>query len=136
MNIIRKAFRNVFRYKLTAIFFIIGQLIMYVTIFGALGIYNKAYQKEADRLAAQYKSRIDMKAVSLNKSDILDVSEEDITEGNVIAKNISLFYAERKSNNRRPEIILADNENIPYELVSGRLPGTQEDDEGKRLVAL
>ncbi len=31
-------------------FFIIGQLIMYVTIFGALGIYNKAYQKEADRL--------------------------------------------------------------------------------------
>ena len=95
MNIIRKAFRNVFRYKLTAIFFIIGQLIMYVTIFGALGIYNKAYQKEADRLAAQYKSRIDMKAVSLNKSDILDVSEEDITEGNVIAKNISLFYAER-----------------------------------------
>ena len=59
---------------------------MYVTIFGALGIYNKAYQKEADRLAAQYKSRIDMKAVSLNKSDILDVSEDDITEGNVIAK--------------------------------------------------
>lgn len=44
----------VFRYRLTACFFIIGQLIMYVTIFGALGIYNKAYQKEADRLAALY----------------------------------------------------------------------------------
>lgn len=136
MNIIINIWRSVFRYKLTASFFIIGQVIMYVTIFGALGIYNKAYQKEADRLAAQYKSRTEMDVTSLNKSDILSVDREDITEGNVIAKNISLFYAERKSNNRRPEIILADNENIPYELVSGRLPGTQEDDEGKRLVAL
>lgn len=69
---------------------------MYVTIFGALGIYNKAYQKEADRLAAQYKSRIDMKAVSLNKSDILDVSEEDITEGNVIAKIYLCFMRRGK----------------------------------------
>ena len=136
MNIIINIWRSVFRYKLTASFFIIGQVIMYVTIFGALGIYNKAYQKEADRLAAQYKNRIEMDVTSLNKSDILSVDREDITEGNVIAKNISLFYAERKSNNRRPEIILADNENIPYELVSGRLPGTQKDDEGKRLVAL
>ena len=53
MNIIRKAFRNVFRYKLTAILFLKGLLIMYVTIFGALGIYNKAYQKDADSLATQ-----------------------------------------------------------------------------------
>lgn len=136
MNIIKKIWRSVFRYKLTAIFFIIGQLIMYVTIFGALGIYNKAYQKEADRLAAQYNNRIEMDVTSLNKSDILSIDRDDISEGNVIAKNVSLYYAERKSNNKKPEIILASNENIPYELVSGRLPGTQKDDEGKRLVAL
>ena len=40
MNIIKRIIQNVFRYRLTACFFIIGQLIMYVTIFGALGIYN------------------------------------------------------------------------------------------------
>lgn len=136
MDIIKKIWRSVFRYKLTASFFIIGQLIMYVTIFGALGIYNKAYQKEADRLEAQYKNRIEMDVTSLNKSDILSVARENITEGNVIAKNVSLFYSERKSNNKKPEIILASNENIPYELVSGRMPGTWKDDEGKRLVAL
>ena len=70
MNIIKRIIQNVFRYRLTACFFIIGQLIMYVTIIGALGIYNKAYQKEADRLAALYKNRIEMSVVSLNKSDI------------------------------------------------------------------
>ena len=67
MNIIKRIIQNVFRYRLTACFFIIGQLIMYVTIFGALGIYNKAYQNEADRLAALYKNRIEMSVVSLNK---------------------------------------------------------------------
>ena len=40
MNIIKRIIQNVFRYRLTACFFIIGQLIMYVTIFGALGIYK------------------------------------------------------------------------------------------------
>ena len=75
MNIIKRIIQNVFRYRLTACFFIIGQLIMYVTIFGALGIYNKAYQKEADRLAALYKNRIEMSVVSLNKSDILTLGE-------------------------------------------------------------
>ena len=33
MNIIKRIIQNVFRYRLTACFFIIGQLIMYVTIF-------------------------------------------------------------------------------------------------------
>lgn len=69
---------------------------MYVTIFGALGIYNKAYQKEADRLAAQYKSRIEMDVTSLNKSDILSVDREDITEGNVIAKIYLCFMRRGK----------------------------------------
>ena len=83
MNIIKRIIQNVFRYRLTACFFIIGQLIMYVTIFGALGIYNKAYQKEADRLAALYKNRIEMSVVSLNKSDILSACTDGVTEGNI-----------------------------------------------------
>ena len=44
----RKIFRKIFRYKLTSIFFIIGQLIIYITIFGALAVYNRAYDKEKD----------------------------------------------------------------------------------------
>ena len=97
MNIIKRIIQNVFRYRLTACFFIIGQLIMYVTIFGALGIYNKAYQKEADRLAALYKNRIEMSVVSLNKSDILSACTDGVTEGNIRAKKVGLYYTERKS---------------------------------------
>ena len=101
MNIIKRIIQNVFRYRLTACFFIIGQLIMYVTIFGALGIYNKAYQKEADRLAALYKNRIEMSVVSLNKSDILSACTDGVTEGNIRAKKVGLYYTERKSRNIR-----------------------------------
>lgn len=136
MNIIKKIMHSVFRYRLTACFFIIGQLIMYVTIFGALGIYNKAYQKEADRLAALYKNRIEMSVVSLNKSDILSACPDGVTEGNIIAKKVELYFGERKSTNIKPEIILAVNEKLPYVMESGRLPGTSEEDYGKRLVAL
>lgn len=116
--------------------FIIGQLIMYVTIFGALGIYNKAYQKEADRLAALYKNRIEMSVVSLNKSDILSACTDGVTEGNIRAKKVGLYYTERKSSTVAPEIILAVNEELPYVMESGRIPGTSEEDYGKRLVAL
>ena len=136
MNIIKRIIQNVFRYRLTACFFIIGQLIMYVTIFGALGIYNKAYQKEADRLAALYKNRIEMSVVSLNKSDILSACTDGVTEGNIRAKKVGLYYTERKSSTVAPEIILAVNEELPYVMESGRIPGTSEEDYGKRLVAL
>ena len=136
MNIIKRIMHSVFRYRLTACFFIIGQLIMYVTIFGALGIYNKAYQKEADRLAALYKNRIEMSVVSLNKSDILSACTDGVTEGNIRAKKVGLYYTERKSSTVAPEIILATNEELPYVMESGRIPGTSEEDYGKRLVAL
>ena len=139
MNIIKRIIQNVFRYRLTACFFIIGQLIMYVTIFGALGIYNKAYQKEADRLAALYKNRIEMSVVSLNKSDILSACTDGVTEGNIRAKKVGLYYTERKSSTVAPEIILAVNEELPYVMESGRIPGTSQyryayEENGKHYV--
>lgn len=136
MRIIKNFFRNVFRYKLTAIFFIIGQLIMYITILGALGIYNKAYQKETDRINSQYKNRIEMNVVKLNKSEMISDCGDGIDTGNVILRNVSLFFGERGSTNRKPEIIISMNEADTYEMVSGRLPGTVPEDNGKQVVAL
>ena len=51
-------------------------------------------------------------------------------------KRQGLYYTERKSSTVAPEIILAVNEELPYVMESGRIPGTSEEDYGKRLVAL
>ena len=83
-----------------------------------------------------YKNRIEMSVVSLNKSDILSACTDGVTEGNIMAKKVGLYYTERKSSTVAPEIILAVNEELPYVMESGRIPGTSEEDYGKRLVAL
>ena len=72
----------------------------------------------------------------LNKSDILSACTDGVTEGNIRAKKVGLYYTERKSSTVAPEIILAVNEELPYVMESGRIPGTSEEDYGKRLVAL
>ena len=72
----------------------------------------------------------------MNKSDILSACTDGVTEGNIRAKKVGLYYTERKSSTVAPEIILAVNEALPYEMESGRIPGTSEEDYGKRLVAL
>ena len=77
-----------------------------------------------------------MSVVSLNKSDILSACTDGVTEGNIRAKKVGLYYTERKSSTVAPEIILAVNEELPYVMESGRIPGTSEEDYGKRLVAL
>lgn len=35
--------------------FIVSQLVMFYSVFGALSIYNKAYAKEQDRIDSLYK---------------------------------------------------------------------------------
>lgn len=136
MKFVKAILRSIFRYKLTAIFFIMGQVVVYVTILGALGIYNKAYQKEQDRVNSQYKNRIEMNVVKLNKSDIISSCNDNVECGNVILKNVSLYFGERNGDNRKPEIIISMNEQNTYEMVSGRLPGTEPEDKGKKIVAL
>ena len=72
-----------------------------------------------------------MSVVSLNKSDILSACTDGVTEGNIMAKKVGLYYTERKSSTVAPEIILAVNEELPYVMESGRIPGTSEEDYGK-----
>ncbi len=128
--------KNIFRYKLTVLFFVIGQLIIYVSIFGALNIYNKAYQKEQDRLKFQYKNRIEMSIAKMNKKDIISQCTNGVLVANaVLSGKLDFYFGEKKTSNRA-EVILMQNEATTYELVSGRLPGSIKDDYGKNVVAL
>ena len=80
----RKIFRKIFRYKLTSIFFIIGQLIIYITIFGALAVYNRAYDKEKDRINAVYKNRIELEINMSKKADFMSFFADSTNTGNAV----------------------------------------------------
>ncbi|MBQ4282900.1 MAG: ABC transporter permease [Lachnospira sp.] len=128
--------RKLFRYKLTSIFFVICQLIVYFAVFGALGIYNKAFDKEKDRLEAIYDRRIEMEVMTMVDIDVLTYSGLNLEAGNLLlAGKLSLALQEGGSNTRS-EVILKQNEEMPYKLLEGRLPGSEPEDAGKRLVAL
>lgn len=62
--------RKVFRYKLISVFFIVSQLVMFYSVFGALSIYNKAYAKEQDRIDSLYKNDIEMNITTGNANDM------------------------------------------------------------------
>lgn len=128
--------KGIFRYKITSIFFIIGQLVMFFAVFGALGIYNKAYDKEMDRLAAIYEHRIQIDVTTMNKSDIFTDAGYNVTTGNLLlAGKLDLDIAEA-GYNTITEVLLTVNEELPYKLIEGHIPGTEDSDKGKMLVAL
>ena len=136
MERLKRYIAGMFRYRLTAIFFIVGQLIMFCAIFGALGIYNKAFDKENDRLEAMYKNSIDMEITSLNKTDIFTNSGYNINEGNLLLNGKLSMHVVESGAVIRMEVILKANEELPYKMISGRLPGSSLEDSGKKLVAL
>lgn len=124
-----KILKNLFRYRLTAIFMMIGQFIILFTIFGALGIYNKAYNKENDRLQALYKNTIQMQITLSQKSDVIFGIGEDVDKGNIIIKKrFSVAIAELGVSNIC-EVILKNNESLKYPLLSGHLPGKEKSNE-------
>lgn len=128
--------RKIFRYQLTAVFFIVGQLVVFSSVFGALGIYNKAFDKEKDRLAGIYQNRIQLDVTTINQSDIFTSAGLDVTAGNVLlAGKLPLGFQECGFNTIS-EVILKANEDFLYSMLSGRLPGSLPEDAGKRLVAL
>lgn len=131
-----KLIRDLFRYKLTALFFIIGQLIMFVTVFGALNIINKAYYKEIDRLKAQYEYRVDITISKMSKMDLFDNISNGVDKGNLIVSGKYNLYVSELEHSYITEVILIQNEDIPYDIVSGRLPGSDSNDKGKKLVAV
>lgn len=133
---IASVFRYLFRYKLISIFFIVSQLVVYSAVFGALAIYNRAYDKELDKLDGIYKNRISMDVTTISDRDILTYAGMDMEQGNlIIAGKLSLAFLEQGANNRS-EVIIKNNEEMPYPMISGRLPGGENGDVGKRLVAV
>ena len=70
MKYMQGILRKVFRYKLISVFFIVSQLVMFYSVFGALSIYNKAYAKEQDRIDSLYKNDIEMNITTGNANDM------------------------------------------------------------------
>lgn len=128
--------RSVFRYRLISAFFIISQLVMFYAVFGVLSIYNKAYAKETDRLQSMYKNRIQLDVTVGNSQDMFNYISNGVEDGNMIlGGKLSLSYAQISANTKC-EVILKSNEELPYKMVSGRLPGSEPGDSGKRLIAV
>ena len=136
MGKIKALLRSVFRYRLISVFFIISQLVMFYAVFGVLSIYNKAYAKETDRLQSMYKNRIQLDVTVGNSQDMFNYISNGVEDGNMIlGGKLSLSYAQISANTRC-EVILKSNEELPYKMVSGRLPGSEPGDSGKRLIAV
>ena len=136
MGKIKALLRSVFRYRLISVFFIISQLVMFYAVFGVLSIYNKAYAKETDRLQSMYKNRIQLDVTVGNSQDMFNYISNGVEDGNMIlGGKLSLSYAQISANTKC-EVILKSNEELPYKMVSGRLPGSEPGDSGKRLIAV
>jgi len=136
ITMMKRFIRRIFRYKLSALFLIVGQLIMFGTIFGGLAIYNKAYDKETERIKSKYKNEIELTVTTINYADIFSNMGYNITEGNVHIGGKLAFSIADSGMNYLTEIIIKQNEPLPYKLLSGRLPGTEAADKGKKLAAV
>ena len=57
----RRLLENVLRYKKSFVFVLIGQIVIYISVFGILNLYNNAENREKDRIESIYDSRIEIK---------------------------------------------------------------------------
>ena len=46
----RRLLENVLRYKKSFVFVLIGQIVIYISVFGILNLYNNAENREKDRI--------------------------------------------------------------------------------------
>lgn len=132
---VKNIFKKIFRYKLVSIYFIISQLIILMSVFGVLQIYNKAYAKENDRLKSIAKNRIELDVTTMGNKDLLSSIGNNVVTGNIVAENLSVEFTERGSSNKC-EVLLVVNEELPYPLVEGHIPGAYDEDYGRNVVAL
>ena len=71
-----------------------------------------------------------------NSQDMFNYISNGVEDGNMIlGGKLSLSYAQISANTKC-EVILKSNEELPYKMVSGRLPGSEPGDSGKRLIAV
>lgn len=131
-----KLIRKIFRYRLTSVYFILSQVIVLIAVFGILQIYNNAFAKENDRLEAIAEFRVEMDVNTSGQKKVLQAIGNDITVGNVVASGSFTTNFLESGMVTKCEVILKSNEELPYKLLSGRLPGSSSADEGKNIVAL
>ncbi len=134
---VKAFFDRLFRYRLTAIYFLIGQLIVYVSIFGALQIYNMALEKENDRKNSicDYRYVLNVTKSKAN-FDILSKAGDGIKKGNLTLRGRFAFPFKESGYTTRGELILSCNEPLQYVMESGHIPGTEAADYGRNVVAL
>lgn len=136
MKILQRLSAQIFRYRLAAVCFILGQIVIYITIFGALQIYNMAMNKENDRKNAIYAQRIKIDVTTLGNKDILSKAYQEVETGNLLLSGrISVPFKESNASTRT-EMLLGISEPLPYPMLSGHIPGTEDSDYGKNAVAL
>ena len=132
----RRLLENVLRYKKSFVFVLIGQIVIYISVFGILNLYNNAENREKDRIESIYDSRIE---IDLYKSQEKNIFSEDflnIDRGNiVVTKGLSLSFSEQGLPNI-VDLVLVNNEELPYKLIKGHIPGTEESDIGRNVVAI
>ena len=132
----RRILENVLRYKKSFVFVLIGQIVIYISVFGILNLYNNAENREKDRIESIYDSRIE---IDLYKSQEKNIFSEDflnIDRGNiVVTKGLSLSFSEQGLPNI-VDLVLVNNEELPYKLIKGHIPGTEESDIGRNVVAI
>lgn len=134
---VKRLFDRLFRYRLTTIYFIIGQFIVYISIFGALQIYNMAMEKESDRKNSIYDYRYVLNVMKSKETlDILSKAGEGINKGNLTLKGRFSLPFKESGYSTRGELILSCNEPLKYVMVSGHIPGTEAGDYGRNVVAL
>ncbi len=136
MHFIKTLLNRVFRYRLAAICFVLGQLVIYITIFGALQIYNMAMNKEDDRKNAIYAQRIKMNVITTGKKDILSNAADGLEAGNLLLSGRATVAFKESGASTRAEMLLDIHEELPYQMISGHIPGTKDSDYGRNVVAL
>ena len=84
----RRLLENVLRYKKSFVFVLIGQIVIYISVFGILNLYNNAENREKDRIESIYDSRIE---IDLYKSQEKNIFSEDflnIDRGNIVVTKV------------------------------------------------
>ena len=132
----KKIINILFRHKMILIFVMIGQFAIYISVFGILNTLNIAELKEKDRIESVYKSRMKMEIIKSFDSSLISEDLKNIDKANIIiTKGLAVNYKEVNWLHIA-DLIIALNEELPYKLIEGHIPGTDPDDKGKNLVAI
>ncbi len=131
MNIVNK----VFRYKQVSVCFMIGILILMITLMGGITIVNDALNKEADRQYAQYKNKVVIDFNMYGEYDELFDLLKNVKTGNIKLSGKLGAYYNAVGGTYIGDVLIVCNEEANYKLLRGCLPG-QAGNTHERQVAV